>query len=161
VDEPTLTPLHVHAQYEFIWQFMRVNQIDDIVVQFDGSGDSGDINDICAIHQGKTDDELYNLLKHPLPEGLIPEREQSVFISQPPVTVYDLIHELSNALLGASEAPDWVNNDGGYGELTWIMSDIEDEPPRIEVEYNIRYVHTELTELKYTKFGELDEGDAL
>ena len=91
--------------------------IQTVVIEFDGSGDEGQIESITAftIDNAETD----------LPEARIEIRE-AVF-DQPALSVslqspHEIIEGMAYDFLGQTHGG-WPNNDGAYGEFTFTVAD--------------------------------------
>lgn len=103
-----------------------------VTVNFDGCGDSGQIEDIIAFDKhGQV--ELKGLVL-PAPDSVpdgIPEAEAAEPIE-------DAIESLAYDLL-ESEHGGWENNDGAYGEFTFDVA-----TRKITLEHNERFTSSEL-----------------
>jgi hypothetical protein len=163
--------LHEQALFELVWHLMREHKINTITVSFDGSGDSGEIHDISpdfmrTVLPAGADANMHYANQLARWEAItvdLPKPEHPTEMHRK--TLHNLVHELSDDILSYSEAPDWVNNDGGYGELVWSLNGDENGTttnPVIEVSYNIRIVETVGSSFTYDRFGDQieDEEDA-
>ena len=97
-------------------------------VEFDGSGDDGQITDITA--EGITD-ELITMCLRDEHEQLLKERYQEN------KTVYGLIETFVYQILDRTEY-DWFNNDGGYGNVH-----VEPANGVVKIDMNIRILTAE------------------
>ena len=105
--------------------------ITSVLVEFDGYGDSGQIEDITA----KVGDE---------PAELPDERIEifdpvwgSAEIEKQTMTIREAIEALAYAFLRQTHAG-WENNDGAYGDFTFDIA-----AWRISLDYNERYTSSE------------------
>ena len=97
-------------------------------VEFDGSGDDGQITDITA--EGITD-ELITMCLRDEHEQLLKERYQEN------KTVYGLIETFVYEMLDRTEY-DWFNGDGGYGNVH-----VEPANGVVKIDMNIRRLTAE------------------
>jgi len=149
--------LATKCKFETVWKLLAELGVAHVEVGFDGSNDSGDITDIYYYPPGAathTQHELMIELQRKV-ENIdtdIPRDDHGYINPQPGnYTLDELIRALVNDMFNYAEAPDWVNNDGGYGTVHWY---VDDDPQRIEVEYSIRIVSTEDISFDYNRFGE-------
>lgn len=101
-------------------------KIDSIEVTFDGSGDSGSIEDIQISSNGiPINDEKHHLEVWVKPSPHF-DQEQRKWVQPPPaLEVRSLRTFVENHVYEALEATgvDWCNNDGGYGTWEWNPQD--------------------------------------
>jgi hypothetical protein len=140
------------AQYAAVWRAIRELGIKVIEVQFSGSGDSGEIEDIRpAWIFGGTEDENMKRAEN--------FRRKVVSFSDyvPPThSLESLIRDLSNDILNQPEIPDWYNNEGGNGTMEWIAED--DGTNHIELTVNVAVVEYETSTFSYRADGtEIEE----
>lgn len=107
----TKLPTGQELKQEVFNQLLRL-KVDTVSVEFDGGGDSGQIDSISA--GCGTDMEV--------PWGKATKNEtiwtqNSHEIKEVPVTISDLVEALCIERLG-DMGYDWYNNDGGYGTFT-------------------------------------------
>ena len=169
--------LNEKAQFEVVWALMAELGIAEIAVSFNGEGDSGDISDIAAMPPdaepawgGNNDpvgytarrdawNERVNLLNRAMestPTGIVREIYENAFYGPdgpPPIPaagipLVDLVRALTWPMLNALDH-DWVNNDGGYGTVTWGLADRS-----IHLEVSIRIVSTEEYTYDYDRHGQ-------
>ena len=172
------------AAFETVWKLMRELDIASIEVAFNGEGDSGSITDINASPPGAeavwdANDpdgsskrltawsvrvQAANQAMNETRTGITLDYAENVFWGPdgPPrahtegFTLRQLVEELTGPRLDALPH-DWVNNDGGYGTVTWSpeLYGAEDGTPRpgIEIELSIRVVNTEEYSFEYDRFG--------
>ena len=109
-----------------------------LVVNFDGSGDSGQIEDIAA--SGPDGTHLV------LPDGCIDYLEVGYGAPEPlmtKATVREVVENLSYAFLSTTHGG-WENDDGAYGEFTFDVAQ-----RGITLEYNERYTDTHFHEHQF------------
>jgi hypothetical protein len=110
--------------------------IDRVIVNFDGEGDSGQIESITAYQQdAEVEIPATSLTHHQVQWG-----SDSIVAATSPV--HDAIEGLCYAFL-SEEQGGWENNDGAYGDFTFHVSD-----RRIELDFRARY--TDTTSYSYT-----------
>ncbi len=105
--------------------------VTQVIVTFDGYGDSGQIEDISALAGGESVD---------LPEAqiIIARVIWGVDeIAESTMSVEEAIEQLAYDFLAETHGG-WENNDGAYGEFTFDVAEWE-----ITLDYNERYTATE------------------
>ncbi|TKW65114.1 MAG: hypothetical protein DI616_16430 [Paracoccus denitrificans] len=108
--------------------------ITQVMVTFDGYGDSGQVEDISALSGGETVN---------LPEAQITIATTSWgddIITERAMTVAEAVEQLAYDFLSETHGG-WENNDGAYGEFTFDV-----EKGTITLDYNERYTATETYE---------------
>lgn len=153
MNQPIQPALEICAKFEIMWRTLRQNNITQVIVEFDGSGDTGDIEDVRYHHNAAglaaLADDSEEYIRLTAPNTGIAKHD---FSGAPTGETYDfgeLVRHLAHHILDDRDAPDWVNNEGGYGAINFILT----EPPTINVEYNIRIINTEFSEFSYDQFG--------
>lgn len=118
-----------------VFKALQEAAISQVIVNFDGEGDSGQIEDIVAYSNEKvTALPKVNVDRH---FGFNAETLESK-----PVPLIDAIESLCYDYL-SDEHGGWENNDGGYGDFTFHVAD-----SRIELEIGLRY--TDSTQYSHT-----------
>jgi hypothetical protein len=101
--------------------------IDQVNINFDGAGDSGQIESILAYQKSeRVEIPATSVTHHQVPWG-------SDSIVAATNSVRDAIEGLCYAFL-SEEQGGWENNDGAYGDFTFHVSD-----RRIELDFYARY----------------------
>jgi hypothetical protein len=158
------TPLTDLLKHEMVWQAMREISAGVIRVDFDGSGDSGEITDSDADRY--PEGFVYNdhasvalgvaYREHTLSESYA-DLDLGLYSETNSANLTALVERLSADILGGPEIPDWVNSDGGFGTVRWIAAHTDADgvahPDTIEVEVNIRVVQHETHGFTYDRFG--------
>jgi hypothetical protein len=126
-----------------VWDALRELGIACVLVEFSGSGDSGQIDD-CYPESGNGD-------------GVFANKTLTVDAGQSSILLRDLMIELSDEILQNDEIPDWYNNDGGFGVLEWIVAHTDMEgthhTDRIAVTVNVAVVDYDTNNFEYDGFG--------
>jgi hypothetical protein len=127
----------------------------EVVIDFDGSGDSGAITDVSVLDgEGKTieQDRLRkDDVSYPVKSTRLEKGQWIESVSEKQMDLSEALECFCYEQLDASQI-DWYNNDGGYGSLT-ITIEGETEPS-IRLEINQRYV-----EVTTYLFSNTDEDD--
>ncbi len=121
-----------------LFEALATEGITSVVVTFDGSGDSGQIEDITALSGENQPSDL--------PTGTIEYRDFGFGAAAPSVTtatVRDVVENLSYALLSNAHGG-WENDDGAYGEFTFDVA-----ARSITLAYNERYTASEYHEHEF------------
>ena len=132
--EAALLPLNKAALFEVL----RAGGISSVVVSFDCSGDSGQIEDVTACTSDGDQVEL--------PNGTVAYQEVRFHAPEPTLTVVpvrNVVENLVYELLGQSHGG-WENDDGAYGEFTFDVAS-----GSITLAYNERYVETHYHEHEF------------
>src|SRR3954454_22088958 len=115
------------------------NGVAEVRIEFDGSGDEGQIEDITCTKADGTPGALDwpcdipgKVTHAAASESFIPSNKTPSEESRP-MTMHELLDEWAYELL-VEVGLDWVNNDGGYGEIVITPAD-----DAIRCEMNIRF----------------------
>ncbi len=117
-----------------IFDALAAANITDVVLEFDGCGDSGQIERTVA-HAGDREAELPSLplaQAEPIPDG--------GGLHQVECSLYEAIEALAYELLEDSHGG-WENNDGAYGEFTFDVA-----KRTITLAFNQRFTDSEYSE---------------
>ena len=101
-----------------------------VVIEFEGSGDSGQMEKPCA----RTADET--IVDLPSQTVELEQVNWSHGLQKEPMAIAEAVEIMAWRLLGDSHCG-WENDDGGYGEFTFDVASRE-----ITLEYNERYTET-------------------
>jgi hypothetical protein len=127
--------------------------VDYVQVSFDGSGDSGEINDV-EFHSNKPEPETpYTainvggaILAERVTERSVPSKDGGWTrkVSVEGRTLKDVVMDMTYAALDRTGL-DWYNNDGGYGSLTLTVNEEghEDGELSANLDVSIRITETE------------------
>lgn len=114
-----------------LFDVLHARGITQVVVSFDGYGDSGQIEDIEATAQD---------VITPLPDGIIKLSFASSYDPEPreeDLTVKSAIEAMAYDCLSETHGG-WENNDGAYGEFVFEVADRS-----IALDYNERFTDSE------------------
>ncbi len=117
-----------------LFDALAAARITSVVVQFDGSGDSGQIEDI----EVKAGDQPAELpageieLAYVAPDSIEPERRSLTIRNAVESLVYDFLEETHSG---------WENNEGAYGEFIFDVAE-----RTITLDYNERVESSEYTQ---------------
>jgi hypothetical protein len=136
---------------ELVFDALKQSQVREVIVDFDGAGDSGQINDVLykkgvGKKEGVSDDTLDNLdiegaeVVHSTKWDK--DKDKWVEVMKP-ATLRDLIEQLCYDLLEANHGG-WEINEGSFGEFHLIVKD-----NTIELTYNQRVESIETEEETY------------
>ena len=141
------------VKFELVWSELRKLGIGTVRVNFSGSGDSGEIDDISVVvsmpepydyqdlaNQEKAQNDVLSTARVSLPDEYGDSQE---------IRLVQLIEDLSDPITTAWE--DWWNGDGGNGELLWHA---DDEPPRLALEINTARIEYDSHSYELNRFGE-------
>lgn len=110
-----------------------------VSVDFDGGGDSGQMNNI-EVEGISNQPELI-----PLPSEFLEKHYSGAASYNTPKNLLEFIDAWAYDLLDETNY-DWVNNDGGYGEIIVVPGD-----DSIRVNMNQRFTSSQLIEFDYSK----------
>lgn len=120
-----------------------------MTVHFDGGGDSGQINDIevnwllNGTDRTLKDIPLGNKLKQAGGQTWNGTRWETIWREKDGASVQDVVEEVAYSALSATDV-DWVNNDGGYGEITIVPAE-----DTIKIDMYARITSSEYSEHEY------------
>lgn len=119
------------ANKKALFDVLAAANITQVIVTFDGYGDSGQVEDVSALAGGAAVD---------LPGGEITIAQASWGsddVKEHMLTIEQAVEQLAYDFL-AETHPGWENNDGAYGEFTFDVATRE-----ITLDHNERYTATE------------------
>ena len=125
--------------------------VTEVVVSFDGSGDSGQIDSTDILGIDKPEEVNITLIGEP---RHVFNRELNAWEVTPAKDeVFNLIDGVNSVVYDALELSgvDWYNNDGGYGEWTWSQKD------GLELSVHIRIIQTDLEHYESRILGQEEE----
>lgn len=116
-----MTVLTDLVKRELIWTAIKELNLTSIQVEFSGSGDSGQIDGVFPNYNraGKTREETSKETE--AVHVRFNAYEVTLEDDKPPVKLADMIQEMTDALLGNDEIPNWWDNEGGNGTVEWIL----------------------------------------
>jgi hypothetical protein len=111
----------------------------EVVIYFDGSGDSGSIDSIQIKHSdGKPVSVLHDLVDYPVTTTQYTDGQWAEKTEIKKMPINNALEQYTYEMLDRTNI-DWYNNDGGFGEMKITLSN----DVSIELEVNQR--HTEYT----------------
>ena len=137
---------------EVVLECLRSLGITRVVIEFDGCGDDGQIQDVVFEGLVKDTNEidvdvvLKNIRTHFKDNEWFHEVEEKQYKS-----LRNLVETYAYDTLQNSNY-DWVNNDGGFGQIIiepFEVSELTERPGTIKCEMNIRYTDATLYELDF------------
>lgn len=120
-----------------------------VTVHFDGGGDSGQVEDIevnwllNGTDKTLKDVPLEGKLKQAMGQSWNGTAWETRWTEKEGATVHDIVEEVVYAALSATDI-DWVNNDGGYGEVSIVPAE-----DTIKIDMNARFTSSEYSEHEY------------
>lgn len=129
-----------------------------ITVDFSGSGDSGNINDVLAQTadgvEVKLDDQpLMSWMEETSTHNPV-TRQWDKSYHPANLSLESILTKMAEQALEETNL-DWYNNDGGQGEFT---IDFRESPPKIELQVGINYTQTDEHEFVFSGM-EMQRGD--
>jgi hypothetical protein len=141
------------AKYELVWAAMRELGIDEIEVEFNGEGDSGEITDVSVPYRSDMAGEQHVELNARLERCAV-----TLIEGEPPVKLVDLITELSDPLTTEQDI-NWWDGDGGFGVVHWILANGEPPEPMIAMSIEERIVTTNSHMFEFDRHGEAQDDE--
>ena len=149
-------PFQSDEQRDLLMTLLKVMGGRSVVVNFDGGGDSGNIEDAAVFDQENNFIDLTNATFdwYETSSGFDPNQNKWITTSKPVpnMPVKDILIKITEDALEDSNL-DWYNNEGGYGQLS---IDLTTTPPSIAMEVHIREVRTDDYLFDYTHREEED-----
>lgn len=134
--------------------FLRMIGGVQVVVSFQGGGDSGEIDEAKVYDKdGKELDISVSKLDWTTEKEVFKDGEWVQETEQDWVVVEDILRNATETML-ENEGLDWYNNDGGQGMMT---IDLLAEPPVITLNVGINYTQTDEHEFDYTDYEEKED----
>lgn len=134
--------------------FLRMIGGVQVVVSFQGGGDSGEIDEAKVYDKdGKELDISVSKLDWTTEKEVFKDGEWVAETEQDFVVVKDILRNATETML-ENEGLDWYNNDGGQGMMT---IDLLADPPAITLNVGINYTQTDDHEFDYTDYDDYKE----
>lgn len=124
--------LREKAKFELVWNKLKELAIPTMLVEFEGSEKSEEVREVTPDWQ-----------HYPAPlsspdylatQGIL--NAATVVLNGEEMKLVDLAGDLSLDVMQECYES-WARDDGGFGTVTWCANE---DPPRIEIDYNDRYV---------------------
>ena len=149
-------PFQSDEQRDLLMTLLKVMGGRSVVVNFDGGGDSGNIEYVGLLDQEGKVIDLTNATFdwHEKSSQFEAGKWYVRYTPKPNMPVSDILQAICEDALDDA-GHDWYNNDGGYGSLT---IDLTTTPPEIKLSVSIRYTSTEDYEYDLSN-GEDDEDE--
>lgn len=139
-----------------LFTHLKLLNVDSFEIEFDGSGDSGQIEEVTFYDSGNevmdipedTISWVYSAYDDTKPDEQYKPQEHQV-------TLQKAVEDLGYNMLDES-GHDWYNNDGGYGRIH-VQVEGEDGKPKVKMDMNIRITDEESFEYgndNFTMFAE-------
>lgn len=153
------TIFHTPDDQKLLLSTLRMLGVTKVVVEFSGSGDSGNID---AVHATNEREDVIDLTTTSIPWNKVRGETSYVAgsfswatkVTPEVMTVEKVIESLCELALDQSQL-DWYNNDGGQGHFT---IDLSQEAPSIALDVGINYMQTEDHSFEF--YGPITEEDA-
>jgi len=113
-----------------VFEALKAAGITAVFIEFDGAGDSGQIESVLA----SADDKPINFPATTVKIHAAPWNQAELSVKE--TSLRSAVEDLCYGYLEQSHAG-WENNDGAYGEFTFHVSE-----RRIELDFNGRYTET-------------------
>jgi hypothetical protein len=115
INQDPMAIIKEEMQRAVIFNWMEANRVAELIVRFNGEGDNGDFDKYVSITPM---DEKIGLEKY----GLIQDSMMKETLQGSHKSVRDLVLHLSEKIEAEhNHSIDWVNNDGGQGQIVWIL----------------------------------------
>ena len=130
----------------WMWDTLAELKITTVVVSFSGAGDSGDIDDVNPMFEGISNHYTTNVDQERYAAGLAMFKQAGNPAAD--IALEELIKQVSLTLLDEPGVPDWVNNDGGDGEIT-----LDTATRAITLDINVNIVEKDNSVFTYDAMG--------
>lgn len=111
----------------FILEHLAALGIDYVEVEYSGSGDSGQVDNVAG-YRRKSDDSYEKAdVNAPLSPEVVPLLVSRRLLDEPMDEMSKALEDFCYDALDHVNASDWCNNDGGGGKMTIFVVDGEDE----------------------------------
>jgi hypothetical protein len=149
----TAPPDPAHLYMENLRRILPVlaeHQVETVTVSFDGSGDSGSIQDIAYHPQDDGVSEL--AIEHVHTDRFFDDGAWRTVVAPKQTTMNEAIETLTYDYLEETNV-DWYNNDGGFGELIINVAE-----GTVQLEVNVRFTQTST---EYNAARDIATGEAI
>jgi hypothetical protein len=137
---PEKSAFPAQGLYERFVDALKLAGVHRIEIEFDGSGDSGDINDVLFFNKNDANIDVSSIVVPWVSSQTKFNHETRQWDTTTDEVEVDLVNVTKDAFYDLVNAYnyDWYNNDGGFGTLKMEFND-EGTELLMEVEFNIRY----------------------
>lgn len=154
------TPFPNKDRKELLMTLLKVMGGAQVIVSFQGGGDSGEVNDVGLYNADNDEISLGNAVFEWEDTSSYFDHDANTWKSKTVVQempVHDILAKIAEDCLEQTDL-DWCNNDGGQGNL---LIDLTTTPPSIELNVGINYTHTEdhTFDFTYDDEGEEEENE--
>ena len=139
-----------NKEIDMLFAQLRLHNVAKIVINFEGAGDSGSIDDVILLNA--SGDYVR------IPESTIAWKSMNYGAEGKHVdtTLREAIEDLGYRMLDTTGI-DWYNNDGGYGQIDIVISNIDDIC--VAFDMNQRYMEVENFEFDFDHFENIFKGE--
>ncbi len=137
---PEKSAFPAQGLYERFVDALKLAGVHRVEIEFDGSGDSGDINDVLFFNKNDANIDVSSIMVPWVSSQTKFNHETRQWDTTTDEVEVDLVNVTKDAFYDLVNAYnyDWYNNDGGFGTLKMEFND-EGTELLMEVEFNIRY----------------------
>lgn len=131
--------------FQLLWDAMRAIDLPALIVTFSGGCDEGAVDDVSAefgFDYKAEPDSCYARANARFDTCKVTLGDNSLLLA-------DYVKEIAEGLLtDTDDVPDWYNNDGGNGTITFTL-----DGEVIEMEVNVRIVEFDTTRFQFDSAG--------
>lgn len=124
----------------------------EVVIYFDGSGDSGSIESVSIYNADRQQVQVDQTVIYPKEKSTWIDGHWVDEIEQKQISILEALEAYCYDELEKTQV-DWYNNDGGFGEMRISLSDTVS----VELEVNQRYTEYHTTTFSLNEDEELEE----
>lgn len=117
--------MNIEERKQHLLEELRALKIIKIVIDYSGSGDSGQIDTVSAYREGDTEPQEPDQIERDSPFD-IPVRVSNALLGDGDKTLSARLEQFAYDALDAANVGDWVNGDGGDGVLTILVEKGDD-----------------------------------
>jgi hypothetical protein len=127
--------------------YMRENKIDLVVAEYEGSGDSGGVENVSFFREGRQVDEPQGRTQLVVVDRIYRNTGNLVNIKTMELGAIDAFSFPVYSALDLCGQGGWETNDGGYGEARFTLKSPQDEAVAVKLTHN-----TYITDVKMDEY---------
>lgn len=141
-----------NKEIDSLFAQLRLHNVAKIVIAFEGAGDSGSIDDVSLM------DASDKHVTTPTTTILWTSEDYHDAGKPKDTTLRNALEDLGYQMLDKTGV-DWYNNDGGYGDITIDISDIDNID--VVFDMNQRYTEVENSQFDFDHFENIFKGEGV
>lgn len=117
--------MNIEERKQHLLEELRALKIVKVVIEYSGSGDSGQVDTVSAYREGDTQPQEPDVIAKDSPFD-VPIRVSNAILGNDNAKLSARLEQFAYDALDAADVDDWYNNDGGEGILTILVKTGDD-----------------------------------